>query len=184
MRFLFLLSAVFVVGLVLESPFFPHYAAPSTVIILLFVLEAMRRLQSWHPRGRPAGIFLSRAILPICAVMFVLRAAAGPLHIPLNGPITPGWSQADVQSFGRGNIERQLKQLPGKQLVVVRYIQSHEPFEEWVYNESNIDGSKVVWAREMDPVENQKLLAYFKDRQAWLLEADAKPAKLSEYSVP
>jgi hypothetical protein len=184
MRFLFILSFVFVVGLVLETLFCPHYAAPSTAIILILMLQAMRCLQSWHPGGRPAGLFITRSILPICLIMFALRAAAGPLHIPLNGPITPGWSQADVQSFGRGNIERQLQQLPGKQLVVVRYIRSHEPFEEWVYNESDIDASKIVWAREMDPGENQKLLAYFKDRQAWLLEADEKPARLSAYPVP
>jgi len=185
MRFLFLLSGVFVIGLVLESPFFPHYAAPTTAIILVFVVQAMRRLQSWRFRGRPSGLFLSRAILPICLIMFALRAAAGPRLLDLkSGPITPGWSQADVRSFGRGNLERRLQQLPGKQLVIVRYERSHEPFEEWVYNNADIDGAKIVWAREMDPAENQKLLGYFKDRQAWLLEADDKPLKLSEYRVP
>src|SRR5436305_1733017 len=89
MRFLILLSAVFVIGLILESPFFPHYAAPTTAIILLFAIQAMRRLQSWRPRGRPAGLFVTRTILPICIIMFVLRAAAGPRLLDLeNGSIT------------------------------------------------------------------------------------------------
>jgi hypothetical protein len=185
MRILFLLSAIFVIGLVLESPFFPHYAAPTTPIILLFVIQAMRRLQVWRPRGRPAGLFLMRTILPICIIMFVLRAAAGPHLMDLkSGPITPGWSQADVRGFGRGNIQRSLQQLPGKQLVIVRYERSHEPFEEWVYNDAGIDNAKIVWAHEMDPAENQNLLNYFKDRQAFLLEADAKPPRLSAYPVP
>jgi hypothetical protein len=54
-------------------------------------------------------------------------------------------------------------------------------FDEWVYNEADIDGSKIVWAREMDAAENAKLMDYFKDRQIWLLEADEQPPKLSLY---
>ena len=42
-------------------------------------------------------------------------------------------------------------------------------YREWVYNEANIDGAKVVWAREMDTAHNRKLLEYFADRCVWLL---------------
>jgi hypothetical protein len=65
----------------------------------------------------------------------------------------------------------------------VRYTPEHNSFEEWVYNEPDIDAAKVVWARELSVTENESLLKYFKDRRVWLLEADAHPSQLSQYRL-
>jgi hypothetical protein len=40
-----------------------------------------------------------------------------------------------------------------------------------------------VWAREMEPSENDELIRVFRDRRIWLLEADNKPPTLLCYSV-
>jgi len=61
----------------------------------------------------------------------------------------------------------------GKHLVLVRYTMLHDPGDEWVYNDAEIDASPVVWARELDPASNAKLLQYFADRQVWLVEPDS-----------
>jgi len=81
----------------------------------------------------------------------------------------------------RAALVAQLSRLPGKQLVIVRYTSNHAVFDEWVYNDADIDASKIVWAREMDAAENAKLVDYFKDRQIWLLEADKQPPKMSPW---
>jgi hypothetical protein len=54
-----------------------------------------------------------------------------------------------------------------------------------VYNEAEIDGAKVVWAREMDGTQNRKLLEYFKDRHVWLVEVgkDHSYPELTSYPV-
>jgi hypothetical protein len=65
-----------------------------------------------------------------------------------------------------------LKHQDGRHLVIVRYGRKHSPHQEWVYNEADIDRSRVVWAREMDLIRNRALLEYFKDRHAWLLSVD------------
>jgi hypothetical protein len=74
---------------------------------------------------------------------------------------------------------RGLERLPGRQLVLVRYASNRDPYEEWVYNDADIDAAKVVWAHDMGSAQNQELIRYFPDRQVFLLEPDAKPPKLS-----
>jgi len=170
-------------GLWLETFFAPHYASPLTSVILGLVLLAMRRLQRWRWRGKRTGLFMTRAIPLICLVMFVLRASAGPLHIPLTSHFLPAWYQSGPKSFGRAEMLRRLQQLSGGQLVIVRYLPGRDPFEEWVYNEADIDNAKVVWAHDMSTAENEDLIQYFKGRKVWLLEADEKPPRLSPYML-
>ena len=67
--------------------------------------------------------------------------------------------------------------------MIVRYAPDHDPFNEWVYNEADIDAAQVVWARDMGPARNQELIHYFKDRQVFLLEADETPVRSLPYSV-
>ena len=63
----------------------------------------------------------------------------------------------------------------GKLLVVVRYWPQHIFQDEWVYNRADIDGARVVWARDLGAAENEKLRRYYPDRSVWLLEPDARP---------
>jgi hypothetical protein len=182
-RFLFLTLAASLFGLALELFFSPHYAAPVTSLIIALVLLGMRRLQVWRWRRRRTGLFLVRAVPAVCLIMFALRMGAKPLHIPLAESYQPGWSDLGPQGFGRAIVLAELQRLRGRQLVIVRYRLHHNFYDEWVYNDADIDASKVVWAHEMNPVEDRELVQYFKDRHVWLLEADEKPPKLSRYPV-
>jgi hypothetical protein len=70
----------------------------------------------------------------------------------------------------------------GRQLAIVRYGPHHDVwYHEWVYNKADIDGAKVVWARDMGPARNKELLDYFRDRHVWLVEADETPPKVVPY---
>jgi hypothetical protein len=67
--------------------------------------------------------------------------------------------------------------------VLVRYRPNHDPFLDWVFNGADIDGQKVVWARDMGAEKNQELLCYYKDRRWWELDADISPTRLVPYEV-
>jgi hypothetical protein len=66
----------------------------------------------------------------------------------------------------------------------VRYSDDHNIHDEWVYNGADIDGAKVIWARELGEEQNAKLFAYFKDRQIWLVEPDVDNTEIRPYTPP
>jgi hypothetical protein len=120
-------------------------------------------------------------------LMAGLRLSAAPLHIaPSEWPVSDWnctWYGPDNFGAERAQVEARLKQLPGGQLAVVRYRSTHNPLDEWVYNDANIDGSKLIWAREMDASDNVELLDYYRGRKAWLIEPDETPVKVSPYTL-
>ena len=182
-RFLLLLLLVMSIGVGLESFFSPHYASPFTCVLVALPLLAMRHIRTWRSNGKPSGEFLVRSILLTCAIMFALRLAAVPLHINIGQYYAAAWYQRGPDSSGRAALERRLEETPGQHLVIVRYTPDHEPFEEWVYNEANIDRAKVVWARDMGCARNQDLINYFEGRRVWLFEPDKDRHVLLPYAA-
>jgi hypothetical protein len=139
-----------------------HYLAPAVPLLLLLFVQGFRvlRVCSWC-NGRLACHGLVGLYLVICG--FSYWQFTQPL---------PRWH------LFRHEFVSRLRNIPGKDLVVVRYQSDHIPHHEWVYNEANIDAAEIVWAREMDAVRNRRLVEYFADRTVWLVLADADPPKL------
>ena len=183
-RFLLLVCGATFAGLSLPIYIPPaHYSAALTAAVYALLLQAMRSLRLWRPSGRPAGRFLVRAVPLICFALLPLRAAAPMFHIPLPPTVIHTWYSTDFHNLDRARVLAQLREESGRHLVIVRYKPGHEILEEWVYNEADIDGSKVVWARDMGPARNEELIRYFKDRRGWLVEPDEKPVRVTTYAV-
>ncbi len=185
MRFLMLCLLVLMAGMAVEIFFIPHYAAPFTAIFYAIGLQAMRHLRVWRVGNQPVGLALVRLTVMLCVVMAGVRLYAAPLHLQVSNWPSEGWV---AQWYGlgplgtaRARVETTLERMPGKQLVIVRYSAGHFPADEWVYNDPDIDNSKVIWAREMDAGANRELIRYYKNRHVWLVQPDAKPAEISPY---
>ncbi len=54
----------------------------------------------------------------------------------------------------------------------MHYSPWHNLHDEWVNNLADIDGSKVLWARDMGPDRNSELIKYFSDRTVWLVKPE------------
>jgi len=186
-RFLLTVCGVVIAGTMLPIDFNPHYAAPITCVILALVLQAMRRLRTWQWRSKPTGLFITRAVPSVCLLLLALRVAANPLRLPLPaqwpGPGQPTWCSLGPSNHARAAVLEKLESYPGRQLVIVHYNPDHEiSFHEWVYNRADINSARVIWARDMGPAKNAELIQYFKDRHAWLVDADDHPPTLLPYS--
>jgi hypothetical protein len=186
-RFLVICVLVLMAGMVIEIFLVPHYLAPFTSAFYAIGIQAMRHLRLWSPGGEPVGLGMLRLIVLSCVVLAALRTWAQPLHIKLAEWPTSQWIDTwyGPGPFGaeRAHIAAELEHLPGKQLVIVRYSSSHDPYDEWVYNAADIDHSKVIWAREMDSAEDRDLIGYYRDRRVWLVQPDLQPAQLSPYTL-
>ncbi|HEY1985222.1 MAG TPA: hypothetical protein VGG85_07435 [Terracidiphilus sp.] len=186
-RFLLLCVLVLVAGNLIMIFLIPHYLAAFTSVFYAIGLQAMRHLRVWSPEGKPVGATIVRLTVVSCCLLAGLRLLAEPLKLKTSEWPVGYWSLiwSGPEHFGgeRAQIQSQLEKLTGNQLVIVRYSPKHETMNEWVYNFADIDRSKVVWAREMDPAANQELIRYYRDRNVWLVEPDAIPARISPYPV-
>jgi hypothetical protein len=153
-----------------------HYAAPLTCLVFALIVQAIRYLRTFRIKARPVGIALSRSIVLLLVLDTGINTARG-ICDPLLWPCEGDPSRAAVIS--------KLEHTPGKHLVMVRYEEdNHNIHDEWVYNGAEIDSAKVLWARELDPQQNARLYAYFKDRKIWLVTPDTDNTYLEPYTAP
>lgn len=160
--------------------FYPHYIAAGTCLFVLLSVVALERLSRWSRES-------ARLIFLLCATQFLFWYG---LHL------AAGWEPAETLTDryetwdyvnhgdpeGRLAIDRRLEASPGKLLVFVRYSPAHG-LSQWISNAADIDASRVVRALDLGDAENEKLMQYYPDRTAWLLEPDAIPPRLTHYQV-
>ncbi len=151
-------------------PSHPHYVAPGAVLLACLLVEGGRELRLWRPAGTRLGARLA-AMVPLLALLSIpLRA--WDLRQPL-----------DEWHLRRAALAWRLAALPGRQLVLVRYSHGHDWLAEWVYNDADLRGTRVLWARFMGAAEDCRLLAWERHRTPWLLDVveELTPPRLRPY---
>jgi len=186
-RFLFIGVLILAAGMSIETFLLPHYLAAFTAAFYAIGLQAMRHLRVWSPGGERYGTLIVRLLVTVCVLMCGVRLATGPLQIEIPEWPASNWNGTwyGPQPWGniRDGVAASLEEQPGKQLAIVHYSDKHYFIDEWVYNNADIDNSKVIWAQDMGPAENEELLRYYKDRKVWLVQPDANPVTVEAYPV-
>jgi len=154
------------------------------------VTYGFARLRAFRFQHRRTGLFVARLIVIVCVGTLALRITGQALGVKqdtrhgslvalatfaLTGPQPAEWP------YQRADIERRLERSGETHLIIVRYAPQHDPHEEWVFNKADIDRAPVVWAHEVDPASDQKLIEYFHSRHVWLLEPDQPSPQLVPY---
>lgn len=166
------LSVFLVVGALLGDTFHgERKLSPAAGGLILLAIQGLRHLRLWRPGGRPLGRALARALV-FSVVLSALLA-----FVPMGARTQTGMAR------DRAEILKNLEETGERHLVFVRYSPNHNVHDEWVYNLADLEEAKVVWARDLTPEKNRRLLDHFSDRRAWLLQADRSPPELSEYEL-
>jgi hypothetical protein len=156
----------------------PHYVA---VLAAGFYAIILLMLREMYDSGSAPLKFLARAVPAVCFILLVLRVIAPFAHFEPNPSWIRTWCSQDEQNLERARVLDQLRRTPGKHLVIVHYKPGHDfILDEWVYNNADIEGSQVLWARDMGG-QNAELVNYFHDRQVWWAEPDYSPARITPY---
>ena len=134
-----------------------------TCLLVLASVTGLDRIAQWHG-GREAAALL----FFLCVIDFGLFYSRSFVSNP-----------SKVER--RVKVNRALQETPGQLLVFVRYSPQHVFQDEWVYNEADIDASRIVWARDRGHADNEELRRYYPKRAAWLLDPDVQPPKLIPY---
>jgi hypothetical protein len=172
-------AALFALGANVYPNFEPHYIAAATGLFVLISVTGLRQLSRLSREG-------ARIVLLLCVVQFVFWYTIHLLdsqNFSVAMRQHESWGGLNHGAGKRAAVDRQLAAIPGKLLVFVRYYPQHMFQEEWVYNRADIDGSRVVMARDLGPGENKELTAYYPDRAVWLLEPDFRPPRLTVYQA-
>ena len=154
-----------------------------TCVIYALLLIAMRYVRQWKWRGKPTGLAMVRLLPLVCVILLVARAALPTFALTYG--LTPTWctvDKLDGPKLERARLQAELENRNQPQLVLVQYSPGHNFNNEWVYNSADIDGAKVLWARDMGVTENEELIRYFHNRQVWQVNADEANPRLSLYS--
>lgn len=163
-----------------EVIYIEHYAAPLLAVLLILVVHSFRHLRRWKFQGHPTGLALTRTLL---AAMMLLWLGREGLHLVRRQPVgeTPDNSH-------KSEIEAALEEKGPAHVVLVRYnyraLQTEKPMDihsDWSYNRADIDSAPVIWAHDLGPEENRRLLQYFKGRAFWLFRPDDLPGHLEPY---
>jgi hypothetical protein len=148
-------------GILLTVGFQPHYAAPCTSVFVLLLVESFRRIRG---QWRRAGAILLIAAPPVWLAFQAVR---------LSGARAPNSLQH------RAAVEARIAGAPGRHVAFLRYAPSHPPGQEWVYNQPDIDGSRLIWARDLGPERNRELMRYYAGRTFWVVEPDHRLPRIS-----
>ncbi|MGH9581909.1 MAG: hypothetical protein ACRD4O_03100, partial [Bryobacteraceae bacterium] len=155
--------------------FYPHYIAVEACLFLLAAIMGLERLKARY---------IVQAIVIVCTAHFLFWYG---LHLAAGSDIASSMAKYDSWDYidfgdpeGRIAIAHKLAAIPGKQLVFVRYAPRHM-FHDWIHNAADIDQARVVWARDLGPAEDEKLLHYFPNRAAWVVQPDVWPPSLTPY---
>jgi hypothetical protein len=189
-RFLWvaLTAALFALGANFFPAFQLHYLAGIACLFVLMSVAGLETLSGLRIGGQPAGLEAMRLLVALCAAHFLFWYG---LHLVDRSDVSAAmrpyetWNAINhTNPERRIAMNRKLEAIPGKLLVFVRYLPRHIFQEEWVYNAADIDGARVVFARDLGTEANEQLRQYFPDRTVWLLEPDYPVPQVTWFPRP
>jgi hypothetical protein len=183
---LLLTLAILALGANFEADVEIQIVAAIAPVLILTSVRGLQYMSRFRFHGRAIGRQAARLIAFLCAAHFLFWYG---LHLFETSDVAAAmipyetWDSLHRPGSDRRiQIVKQLAMVPGRQLVFVHDSPLHNFLDEWVYNDADIDGARIVRARDRGAAENRELQTYYSSRSVWLLDPDERPPRLSPYA--
>lgn len=178
LRFLMVSALLTIIMILVEVGASPHYEAVATGCFLAVIVACFRRLCA-RAYGARYALFAPVIVMVIVVTRMGLEAA----HLPFTQAVNyQSWCCVEPQSPAKAQIRAMLDGAAGRHLVLVKPKTNPDNVFQWIYNDADIDASKIVWARDMGAQGNATLLSHFHDRVVWTLDPNVNPPRLVRLS--
>lgn len=162
-----------------------HYLAGITCLFVLVSIVGFEKLSRLRIRGSNVGFDIVRVLVVLCFAEFMTWYTLHLFETPFAYSVLQyeTWDAINyARPTRRQQVQAELARIPGQLLVFVHYSPHHVYQDEWVWNRADIDASRIVYARDLGPDEDEKLIHYYPNRKVLLLEPDLYPVRLSIYN--
>ena len=164
-----------------SSFYMPIYFVAFLPALLLLAVTGLRNLAEWDSLRGTGSSLAGFCVLGCMAMLFLQIAGVATGH-PLYGGSDLG--RFDYQpSQDTARVARQLERIPGKHLVMIRYEEEINSRHDLVWNMADVDGQRIVWARDLKPEWSTIAVDYYRDRKVWLLTSTREGLVLAPYPV-
>lgn len=157
-------------AVLMEGGASPHYLAPAAAVLIAIVVECCRHL-------RASGVYVVKLLPITMALVLTLRIGAQSLGLPYTQKLNfQSWCCRVEGNHNKARIADELALIPGKHLVFVRAKTDEYNLLQWIYNDADIDASRIVWARDLGPQKDAELARYYEGRIVWMVDPNVEPA--------
>jgi hypothetical protein len=157
-------------AVLIEGGASPHYLAPAAAVLIAIVVECCRHLRASH-------VYVVRYLPMIMVLVLTLRIGAQSLGLPYTQQLNfQSWCCRVDGNHNKARIAAVLDTIPGDHLVFVRAKTDEYNLLQWIYNDADIDRSRIVWARDLGPERNAELARYYPGRRVWMVDPNVDPA--------
>jgi len=162
-------------AVLIEGGASPHYLAPAAAVLIAIVVECCRHL-------RASRVYAVRFLPITMALVLTLRIGAQSLGLPYTQALNyQSWCCRVEGNHNKARIAAVLDLIPGNHLVFVRTKTDEYNLLQWIYNEADIDESRIVWARDLGPERDAELIGYYTGREVWMVDPNVEPATCVKY---
>jgi hypothetical protein len=178
--------AIFALGTNLFPYLLVHYLAAVTCLFVLVSVAGLQQIRRIRVNGVAAGTEIVRFVVLLCGAQFVLWYGLHLFegaHPPLALLQYETWDSINHRNPERRiEVANELAAIPGRLLVFVHYEPRHIFQQEWVWNRADIDAARIVFARDLGPEEDEKLIRYYPGRRVLWFEPDQNPSRITGYN--